>query len=108
MGRSPSWRKGASKALLGATRASQALVVESVDRTFRYLPHAVVPRQLARRAVPVMDGTYEVSLQLLALHREFAQRLVDAMKIAETRTFDQDARADVIDLQREPRSRTAT
>lgn len=108
MDRSPSWGKGASKALLGATRVSQALVVASTDRTFRYLPLAVMTRPLARRVVPFMDGTYEVSLQLLALHREFAQRLADAMRIAETSTSDQDACGDVVDLQRKPSSRAAT
>lgn len=79
-------------ALVAAARSTQALVIETLDRTAGGNKHNTVP--LLNRVVGlqlefvslmlddparIVDDGYEVLRRLTSLHREFAQRLFDVV-----------------------------
>jgi hypothetical protein len=87
----PNWRDRASESVLDVARASQALVVEVVQQAVRVVPQRLVPVAVLDRATPLLDEGYELSLQLVSLHREFAHRLAEtAERVSQTDQAPQD------------------
>jgi hypothetical protein len=100
MGDEPSWRDRAVGSVLGATRISQAMVVEAVDQAACLAPSWLIPSGLVGRATPLVDDGYGLSLQLITLQREFAQRLAEAVEHEDHPARGSRTRrgADVVDL----------
>lgn len=81
-----------SEAAVTVARQSQALAVECVDRVARTFPHRDptplgrlwswqlwATSALAKEPSALVDDAYALSERLLALHRQFAQRLFEAI-----------------------------
>jgi hypothetical protein len=98
MVKSMHWRARAAETLFAVARTSQALVVHGADRTFAMVPGAVVPRGMVRRVAPVLDDGYDVTIRLLELHRQFTQRLADAMRADIVEEYRDASDADLISL----------
>jgi len=84
------WRPQAARAVLSAARISQALVIEALDCAVGR-PAGHVRRAVARVSLSPLplggldeparaaDEAYDLTIQLLRLHREFVQRLFEAL-----------------------------
>jgi hypothetical protein len=85
-------RRGVDITLVGTARSTQALVIEGVARLVGTQPgRPLAPTELLRRLhreiwtllvddpAKFVDDSYDLALRLLALHREFAQRLFDVL-----------------------------
>jgi hypothetical protein len=101
--RQMSWRENAADAVVDVARTSQALVVESLDRTVGQLPSRQLLGVVVRRLTPLVDDAYELTIDLLRLHREFVQRMADAVAPAEPKAVEVVHDADVLPIERAPR-----
>jgi hypothetical protein len=102
------WRDHAADSVVDLARTSQALVIESLDRTVGQLPSRQLLGVVVRRLTPLVDDAYELTIDLVRLHREFVQRLADAVAPEGPKTMEVLHDADVLPLasaQRHPINR---